>query len=127
MGYLLPRLDQTLTALMDDLTDRGLFDDVMVVAMGEFGRTPRINKNGGRDHWGFCQSILLAGGGVHGGLVYGSSDTKAAYAAELPVSPDDLAATIFDRLGVSLEHELRDPQGRPLPLCEGKPVAGWFA
>jgi uncharacterized protein (DUF1501 family) len=93
---------------------------------GEFGRTPKINKNVGRDHWGFCQSALLAGGGVKGGQVYGSSDGAAAYAAELPVSPDDLAATVFDRVGIPLDAEMQDAQGRPLSLCNGTPVRGLF-
>ena len=100
--------------------------DTLVTWMGEFGRTPRINKNGGRDHWGFCQSALLAGGGVRGGQVYGSSDAAAAYAAELPVSPDDLAATVFHVLGVPESQEVRDSQGRPMPLCAGKPILRLF-
>jgi uncharacterized protein (DUF1501 family) len=94
----------------------------MVISMGEFGRTPKINKNAGRDHWGFCQSILMAGGGIRGGQVYGSSDASAAYAAEFPVSPDDLAATMFDALGIRLDHEMIDSQGRPLALCNGNPI-----
>jgi hypothetical protein len=124
--HLLPALDRALTALLDDLHSRGLLDDTLVVWAGEFGRTPRINRSAGRDHWGFCQSALLAGAGIRGGQVYGSSDAHAAYAAELPVSPDDLAATVFHLLGVPLEHELRDAQGRPLPLCTGRPVLGLF-
>jgi hypothetical protein len=124
--YLLPALDQALTALLDDLHSRGLLDETLVVWAGEFGRTPRINRNAGRDHWGFCQSALLAGAGVRGGQVYGSSDAHAAYAAEQPVSPDDLAATMFHLLGVPLDQELHDAQGRPLPLCSGKPVRGLF-
>ena len=94
--------------------------------MGEFGRTPKLNKNAGRDHWGFCQSVLMAGAGVRGGQVYGSSDASAAYAAELPVSPDDLAATVFHTLGVDLGQEVHDTQGRPLQICAGKPVLGLF-
>ncbi len=125
-NHLLPPYDQAVSALLDDLHQRGLLDETLVVSMGEFGRTPRLNKNAGRDHWGFCQSVLMAGAGVRGGQVYGSSDGSAAYAAELPVSPDDLAATVFDRLGVPLEQELHDTQGRPLPLCRGKPVVGLF-
>src|SRR5207253_6470753 len=117
---------RALTALLDDLCGRGLLEDTLVVWHGEFGRTPRINRNAGRDHWGFCQSALLAGAGVRGGQVYGSSDASAAYAADLPVSPDDLAATIFHSLGMRLDHEVQDPQGRPLPLCTGKPVLGLF-
>jgi hypothetical protein len=125
-NYLLPPFDRGLTALLEDLHDRGLIDDTLVVWMGEFGRTPRLNRNGGRDHWGFCQSVLMAGAGVRGGQVYGSSDAHAAYAAEQPVSPDDLAATVFHTLGVPLEQELRDAQGRPLPLCSGRPLLGLF-
>jgi hypothetical protein len=124
--HLLPHFDRGLTALLEDLQSRGLLDETLVVWMGEFGRTPKINKLGGRDHWGFCQSVLLAGGGVRGGQVYGSSDARAAYAAELPVSPDDLAATVFHALGIRLDQDLPDAQGRPLPLCVGKPVAGLF-
>ncbi len=125
-NQLLPHLDRGLTALLEDLEARGLLADTLVTWMGEFGRTPRINKNGGRDHWGFCQSALLAGGGVRGGQVYGSSDAAAAYAAELPVSPDDLAATLFHVLGVPESQEVRDSQGRPMPLCAGKPVLRLF-
>jgi hypothetical protein len=125
-SHLLPHFDRAMTALLDDLHQRGLLDETLLVWMGEFGRTPKINKNAGRDHWGFCQSVLLAGGGVRGGQVYGSSDASAAYAAELPVSPDDLAATVFHTLGIPLNQEMHDAQGRPLPLCAGKPVLGLF-
>jgi hypothetical protein len=124
MTVLLPPFEQALTALLEDLKQRGLLGETLVVWMGEFGRTPKINKSAGRDHWGFCQSVLLAGGGVRGGQVYGSSDASAAYPAELPVSPDDLAATVFHCLGVRLDHELHDAQGRPLLLCKGKPIRG---
>jgi hypothetical protein len=124
--HLLPSFDRSMTALLEDLEARGLLDETLVVWMGEFGRTPKINRNAGRDHWGFCQSVLMAGAGVRGGQVYGSSDASAAYAADLPVSPDDLAATVFSSLGVRLDHELHDSQGRPLPLCLGKPVQGLF-
>jgi uncharacterized protein (DUF1501 family) len=123
---LLPPFEQAYTALLEDLHGRGLLDETLVVWMGEFGRTPKINKNAGRDHWGFCQSVLLAGGGVRGGQVYGSSDASAAYPAELPVTPDDLAATAFDCLGVRLDQEMHDSLGRPFPLCKGKPVAALF-
>jgi hypothetical protein len=124
--HLLPALDLALSALLDDLQGRGLLDDTLVMWNGEFGRTPRINRNGGRDHWGFCQSVVMAGAGVRGGQVWGSSDAQAAYAAEAPVSPDDLAATVFHVLGVPLHQELHDAQGRPLPLCTGRPVLGLF-
>jgi uncharacterized protein (DUF1501 family) len=123
---LLPVFDQAMTALLEDLQSRGLLDQTLVMWMGEFGRTPRINKNAGRDHWGFCQSVLMAGAGVRGGQVYGSSDGQAAHAAELPVTPDDLAATVYDRLGISVDEEMQDAQGRPMALCAGKPVLGLF-
>jgi Protein of unknown function (DUF1501) len=125
-NHLLPPFDRGMTALLDDLQDRGLLDDTLVVWMGEFGRTPKLNKAAGRDHWGFCQSVLMAGAGVRGGQVYGSSDASAAYAAESPVSPEDLAATVFYSLGIRLDQEMRDMQGRPLPLCTGKPILGLF-
>ena len=125
-NHLLPPFDQAMTALLEDLHERGLLDSTLIVWMGEFGRTPKINKAVGRDHWGFCQSVLMAGAGVRGGQVYGSSDSSAAYAAELPVSPDDLAATVFDSLGIPLAQEMRDYQGRPQPLCTGMPLHGLF-
>src|SRR5262245_61273798 len=86
-NHLLPPFDRGLSALLDDLHDRGLWEQTLVVCCGEFGRTPKLNRGAGRDHWGFCQSALLAGGGVRGGQVYGSSDAAGAYAAESPVSP----------------------------------------
>jgi hypothetical protein len=124
--HLLPHFDRAMTALLEDLHSRGLSNETLVVWMGEFGRTPKINAQAGRDHWGFCQSVLMAGGGVRGGQVYGSSDAHAAYAAEMPVSPDDLAATVFRALGIPLSQEMRDAQNRPLTLCTGKPVVGIF-
>ena len=123
---LMPQIDKPYAALIDDLHERGLLKDTLLLWYGEFGRSPRLNRQGGREHWGFVQSALMAGGGVRGGQVYGSSDAHAAYAAELPVSPDDLAATVFDVLGVPLNAELTDAQGRPSPLCRGKPVRGLF-
>ncbi len=124
--YLLPAYDRAVSALLEDLQTRGLLAETLVMSMGEFGRTPKLNKQAGRDHWGFCQSMLLFGGGVRGGQEYGSSDASAAYAAETPVSPDDLAATVFDGLGIPLDREIRDSQGRPLTLCSGKPVEKLF-
>src|SRR5205823_5931658 len=90
--HLLPSADQGLSALLDDLDQRGLLDTTLVIALGEFGRTPRINKDGGRDHWPDCYTVLLAGGGVEGGAVYGASDRIGAYPAAAPVTPADLAA-----------------------------------
>jgi hypothetical protein len=125
-NYLLPAYDRAVSALLEDLQARGLLAETLVLSLGEFGRTPKINKQAGRDHWGFCQSMLLFGGGVRGGQVYGSSDASAAYAAEAPVSPDDVAATVFDGLGIAFDREIRDGQGRPLALCTGKPVRRLF-
>src|SRR5207302_3183882 len=91
--YCIPPLDRAYSALLDDLAQRGLLDETLVVVAGEFGRTPKINATQGRDHWGMCQSALLAGGGVRGGQVYGSSDGIAAYPQDNPVAPPDLLAT----------------------------------
>jgi uncharacterized protein (DUF1501 family) len=95
--------------------------------MGEFGRTPRINKEAGRDHWPDCYTVLLAGGGVKGGYVHGASDAIGAYPALDPVSPADLAATIFWRFGIDPATEIHDQLGRPYRIAEGHPVAGLFA
>ncbi|MFO0876233.1 MAG: DUF1501 domain-containing protein [Gemmataceae bacterium] len=124
--HVLPPYDRALSALLEDLQTRGLLEQTLVVSAGEFGRTPRINRAGGRDHWGFCQSILMAGAGVRGGQVYGASDAHAAYAAERPVRPDDLAATMLDVLGLPIDGHLHDAQNRPQAVCLGKPIAGLF-
>jgi len=126
-SYLLPLADQGLSALIEDLEDRGLLDSTLVVAMGEFGRTPKINANGGRDHWPDCYSVLLAGGGIRGGTVYGASDSMGAYPATDPVTPADLAATIFWRFGINPETEIHDLTGRPNRLSEGQPITTLFA
>src|SRR5205814_203378 len=97
---LLPMVDQSVSALLEDLDQRGLLDETMVVMMGEFGRTPRINAAAGRDHWGSCQSVLLAGGGIRGGQVFGASDRIGAYPATPPVDPVDVHATIYHCMGV---------------------------
>ncbi|HZV05703.1 MAG TPA: DUF1501 domain-containing protein [Gemmataceae bacterium] len=119
---LLPPLDQGMSALLEDLASRGLLDETLVVWMGDMGRTPRINGNAGRDHWSFCYSVILAGGGIHGGQVYGSSDRTAAYPSTNPVSPADLAATIYHCLGIDPHTQITDHQGRPLVLGDGKPL-----
>jgi hypothetical protein len=123
---LIPPTDQALAALVEDLGDRGLLDTTLVVWMGEFGRTPRVNKSGGRDHWPDCYSALLAGGGVTGGAVLGASDRVGAYPAAEPVTPADLAATIYWRFGVSPAAEVRDQTGRPYRLAEGEPLGRLF-
>jgi hypothetical protein len=121
---LMPPTDQALAALLADLAARGLLDDTLVLCFGEFGRTPRVNKNAGRDHWPHVQSLVLAGAGVRGGSVYGASDRSGAYPADQPVTPADLAATVLHLLGVSPDLELTDRLGRPLRACSGRPVPG---
>ena len=119
---LLPPTDQGLSALLDDLSSRGMLDETLVVWMSEMGRTPRINNGAGRDHWSFCYSIVLAGGGVRGGQVYGASDRSAAYPSTNPVSPADVAATIYHCLGIDPRGQVRDQEGRPLVIGVGKPI-----
>ncbi len=114
--YQLPITDQTLPTLLDDLEDRGLLDETLVVWMGEFGRTPEINKNLSRDHWPQCYTALLAGAGVKRGYVYGESDERAKFPAEKPVKPEDLAATIFHILGIDPSTAIYDRNDRPLVI-----------
>jgi hypothetical protein len=123
---LIPPSDQAFSALIEDLDARGLLDTTLVLAMGEFGRTPRINRSAGRDHWPDCYSALLAGGGVTGSAVYGASDRIGAYPAVDPVTPADLAATIYWRFGIDPAAELTDQTGRPFRLCEGEPLRNLF-
>lgn len=120
--YHLPMTDHTLPTLLIDLEERGLLDSTLVVWMGEFGRTPFINKNVSRDHWPQCYSTLLAGGGVKRGFVYGASDKNGAYPTENPVRPDDLAATLYYLLGIDPATEIHDAANRPLQVANGKPV-----
>jgi uncharacterized protein (DUF1501 family) len=127
LDELLPLTDQTLPALLNDLRERGLFDDVMVVWVGEFGRTPRISSNGGRDHWPQCYSAVVAGGGAKRGFVYGASDKLGAYPTLGHARPEDLAATMFAALGIDPEAEIRDKLNRPLPVARGKPIGEVFA
>lgn len=121
---LLPPFDQALAALVNDLIDRGLYEKTLVVAMGEFGRTPRMNDAAGRDHWGHTFSVLMGGGGLPRGIVVGASDDKGAYVAERPLSPEDVAATIYHHLGIDgQEIAFPDRSGRPLYLVEnGEPI-----
>ncbi len=120
--HLVPGLDQALSALLTDLDDRGMLDETLVVALGEMGRTPKANARWGRDHWSTLFPAVLAGAGVRGGTVYGTSDRDAAYALDHPTSPEDLAATIFDRLGIDPELRIADQQGRPVAVVEGGQV-----
>jgi hypothetical protein len=119
---LLPPMDQGVSSLLVDLKSRGLLDETLVIWMGDMGRTPKINKDAGRDHWSFCYSVVMAGGGVRGGQVYGSSDRSAAYPATNPVSPADVAATIYHCLGVATHGHITDQQGRPIGIGSGTPV-----
>jgi hypothetical protein len=124
---LLPPADQAFSALVEDLDARGLLATTLVIALAEFGRTPRVNGQAGRDHWPDCFSVVLAGGGVRGGLVYGSSDRIGAYPASDPVTPGDLAATLFWRFGLDPATEIRDLTGRPYRLADGEPLRRLFA
>jgi hypothetical protein len=124
---LIPPADEGFSALIEDLAARGLLDSTLVVAMGEFGRTPKINNNAGRDHWPDCYSVVLAGGGVRGGQVYGASDKIGAYPDRDPLTPADLAATILWRFGIDPAREIHDQTGRPIRLSDGQPVWSLFA
>jgi hypothetical protein len=123
---LLPPADRAFAALIDDLTGRGLLESTLVLALGEFGRTPKINRNSGRDHWPFCFTAVMAGGGVRGGLVHGASDAMGAYPDRDGVTPGDLAATLFWRFGLDPSAEIRDRAARPYRLAEGRPVTALF-
>lgn len=125
--HLLPITDQTLPTLLQDLDERGLLDNTLVLWMGEFGRTPRINATAGRDHWPQCYTALLAGGGIRRGHVHGVSDKIGAYPLQDPVKPDDIAATVFEQLGIDPESEVYDPLNRPLPIAAGEPIRGIIA
>ncbi len=124
---LMPPADRGFSALLDDLAERGLLDETLVVWVGEFGRTPRINAaNSGREHWPRCFSAALAGGGIRGGQVHGASDHWAAYPASDPVSPEDLGATILSALGIAPETMLEDALGRPLRINNGLALSSLF-
>jgi hypothetical protein len=126
-NYLLPITDQTLPALLDDLDSRGLLDTTLVVWMGEFGRSPKINNIAGRDHWPQCYPALLAGGGVKRGFAYGTSDKNGAFPASDPVRPEDLSATMFYLLGIDPKTEVNDALNRPIPISTGRVLDGILA
>lgn len=113
-----PMFDNAYTSLLEDLHDRGLLDSTVVLATGEFGRTPRINPAGGRDHWPQCWSIVMAGGGIKGGQVVGSSDNIGAAPRDRAVTPGNVAATVYTALGMPLDLELRTPEGRVVRLVD---------
>lgn len=129
-NQLLPPFDASFCSLLDDLSDRGLLDRTLVVAMGEIGRTPKINGGAGgagRDHWEHCYTVLMAGGGIKPGYVHGSSDRRGAYPSTNPVSAADIIATIYHALGIPAEQEIRDREGRPVQLVpDGNAVRELF-
>ena len=126
--HLLPTLDQALSALLVDLDDRGLLDETLVVCLGEMGRTPKANGSWGRNHWSTLFPAVLAGAGVQRGAIYGESDADAGYAVTPPVSPEDLAATIYHALGIGHETRIADALGRPVAIVDGgTPLLDIFA
>jgi arylsulfatase A-like enzyme len=116
---LIPQIDQPLASLFEDLSERGMLDDTLVLWTSEFGRTPKINGNAGRDHWGACNTVWLAGGGVPGGQVFGRSDKHAAYPASDPVGPADIAATAYHLLGIPPHSIIHDREDRPHTIAPG--------
>jgi hypothetical protein len=119
----LPPFDAAIAALVEDLDDRGMLDDVVLYSAGEFGRTPLINGHAGRDHWANCFSVLLGGGGLKGGLVVGASEPRGGNVRDRPVTPGDLLATLYQALGISLDTHYQDASGRPVSIVgTGKPV-----
>jgi uncharacterized protein (DUF1501 family) len=121
---LVPPMEQAYAALLDDLEERGLLDTTLVIWMGDFGRTPIINKAAGRDHWPQCYSVVFAGGGIRGGQVVGESDSKGAHPIARPVTPADLHATVFHALGYdphAITYQTTD--GRPMPLSDGHVIS----
>jgi hypothetical protein len=127
---LCPYFDRAASVLLEDMAQRGLLDETLVVLFGEFGRTPKLGyvtsgagaARNGRDHWPFCYTVMFAGAGIPGGVLYGSSDAHAAYPKSHPHTPEDLAATIYAAMGVPLDAEIRDPLGQPHALVRGKPI-----
>jgi len=126
MRKYLPETDSAVSSLLTDLHDRGLLESTLIVWMGEFGRSPKVDKSGGRAHWPDVYSVLLAGGGLRGGQVYGASDSRAAYPREQPVGPEEIHATIYHALGLPEDTHISDAIGRPLALYAGKPIYGLF-
>jgi uncharacterized protein (DUF1501 family) len=123
---LLPPLDQGVSALLDDMDDMGLLEDTMVMMLGEFGRTPKINKKKGRDHWGPCFFGVFAGAGVQRGTVIGRSDVTGAYPATRAYSPNDIGATVYHVLGIPPDSVVRDRANRPVTLNKGEIITPLF-
>jgi hypothetical protein len=124
LGWALPRVDEAVSALLEDLEQRGMLESTLVVMVGEFGRSPKIS-NAGRDHWASCYSAMLAGAGIRGGQVYGASDRTGGYVDEDPVSPEAFGATLFHALGVSPETRL-GLEGFTRPVSVGQPIQELF-
>jgi uncharacterized protein (DUF1501 family) len=122
MKKMLPTLDEAYSALLTDLKQRGLMDSTLVVLLGEMGRTPKINSGPGRDHWGPGMSIAIAGAGVPGGTVIGNTEPDGSYPAERPLTPQDLACTLFHKMGIDYRKEFRNELGRPVPMINGGEV-----
>ncbi|MFN0052472.1 MAG: DUF1501 domain-containing protein [Planctomycetales bacterium] len=120
---LMPSVDRPIAALLEDLAASGLLDETLVVWNSEFGRTPNVNASAGRDHWGACNSVVMAGGGVPGGQVFGASDDRAAFPVTDKVTQEDIAATIYHLLGLDPQTPIRDRLERPFPLSTGQPIA----
>jgi hypothetical protein len=121
---LLPKFDRAVASLVEDLSQRGMLDDVLVMCFGEFGRTPRINPTSGRDHWPGAMSVLFSGGGLRMGQVVGATDSRAEYPTSNPQSPGCILSTMYHTLGVDYKHEFHDAARRPMPvLAEGKPIS----
>lgn len=125
-NVLMPSFDRAYSALIEDLAQRRLLEETLVVCMAEFGRSPKMNASGGRDHWGYVYSLALAGGGVKGGQVLGASDAGGGHPKEGRVQPQDLTATVFHALGYAPETEIRDSLGRPLPISRGQIIKQAF-
>jgi uncharacterized protein (DUF1501 family) len=121
-NYLLPITDKVVSALLEDLIQQGLLETTTVVWMGEFGRTPRINKLAGRDHWPQCYTAMFAGGGIKPGTIYGASDKIGAYPDQGLCRPEDITATLFHLFGIDPVTEIRDKLNRPFPISRGKPI-----
>jgi len=127
---LCPMFDRSCSALLEDMANRGLLDETLVVLMGEFGRTPKIGSvtsnagaaKNGRDHWPYCYTVLFAGAGIPGGAIFGASDKQGGYPSREPVTPEDITATIYEAMGIPLETEIRDPLNQPHTLCRGQPI-----
>jgi uncharacterized protein (DUF1501 family) len=124
-GSLMPALDAAMSTLFQDLSDRGLLERTLVVVSGEFGRTPRINKDAGRDHWGASFTVALGGGGIRGGVAIGRTDARGEKPADEPHGPEDLAATLYHCLGINPGEEFLTPEGRPVKIVNnGRVIQG---